>query len=127
MGEGAGLSVRFHLLTPEGQVPVPPVYTNCAAPPLPSPRRCHEVGAFVGTFVRSRPATERIALLATGGVSHWGGTPETGRINPHWDHRILYHAAPAGREPPPPPTPPRTERDGGQPRPAIPDSRPRLG
>ncbi|OGL12197.1 MAG: hypothetical protein A3I17_10735 [Candidatus Rokubacteria bacterium RIFCSPLOWO2_02_FULL_72_37] len=93
------LSVPLHFLTPEGGVPIAPVYTNCGAPPLPTPRRCHEVGAFVGDFVRSRPATERIALVATGGVSHWVGTPETGRINPDWDHRVLDHIARADIEP----------------------------
>ena len=93
------LSVPLHFLTPEGGVPIAPVYTNCGAPPLPTPRRCHEVGAFVGDFVRSRPATERIALVATGGVSHWVGTPETGRINPDWDHRVLDHVARADIEP----------------------------
>ena len=31
--------------------------------------------------------------MATGGISHWVGTPETGRINPDWDHRILDHIA----------------------------------
>src|SRR5438093_1220179 len=41
------LSVPLHFLTPEGNVPIAPVYTNCAAPPLPTPRRCHEVGASV--------------------------------------------------------------------------------
>ena len=85
------LSVPLHFLTPAGDVPIAPVYTNCGAPPLPTLRRCHEVGAFVGDFVRSRPATERIALVATGGVSHWVGTPETGRINPEWDRRVLDH------------------------------------
>src|SRR2546430_6495004 len=39
------LSVPLHFLNPEGNIPVAPVYTNCAAPPLPTPRRCHEVGA----------------------------------------------------------------------------------
>src|SRR5256886_17516415 len=53
------LSVPLHFLNPGGNIPVAPVYTNCAAPPLPTPRRCHDVGAFVGTFSRSRPATER--------------------------------------------------------------------
>jgi hypothetical protein len=93
------LSVPLHFLTPAGDVPIAPLYTNCAAPPLPTPRRCHEVGAFVGAFIRSRPATERIALLATGGISHWVGTPETGRINAEFDHRLLDHVARADLEP----------------------------
>src|SRR2546430_16540555 len=76
------LSVPLHFLTPEGNIPLAPVLTNCAAPPLPTPRRCHEVGAFVGTFSRSRPATERIALLATGGDSHRGGPPPNRRGHP---------------------------------------------
>ena len=87
------LSVPLHFLTPAGDVPIAPVYTNCGAPPLPTLRRCHQVGAFVGAFVRARPAAERVALVATGGVSHWVGTPETGRINPEWDQRVLDHVA----------------------------------
>jgi Catalytic LigB subunit of aromatic ring-opening dioxygenase len=93
------LSVPLHFLDPEGRVPVAPVYTNCAAPPLPTPRRCHAMGAFVGNFVRERPAAERVALLATGGISHWVGTPETGRINPDFDHRVLECVARADVEP----------------------------
>src|SRR5438132_8358639 len=41
------LSVPLHFLMPEGDVPIVTVYTNCGAPPLPTPRRCREVGAFV--------------------------------------------------------------------------------
>jgi hypothetical protein len=87
------LSVPLHFLMPagDGSVPIVTVYTNCGAPPLPVPRRSREVGAFVGGFVRSRPARERVALLATGGLSHWVGTPETGRINPDFDLRVLDH------------------------------------
>ena len=107
------LSVPLHFLNPEGNIPVALVYTNCAAPPLPTPRRCHEVGAFVGTFGRSRPATERIALLATGGISHWVGTPETGRINPDFDHRVLDHVARGDSEPLIRLTHAEIERDGG--------------
>lgn len=93
------LSVPLHFLTPEGEVPVLPVYTNCAAPPLPTLRRCHQVGAVVGDFLRSRPASERVALLASGGISHWVGTPQTGRINPEWDQRVLGHVARGEVEP----------------------------
>jgi len=93
------LSVPLHFVAPEGTLPVVPVYTNCAAPPLPTPRRCYEVGGFVGRFIQSRPAAERIALLATGGISHWVGTPETGRINPEFDHTVLDHVSRGDVEP----------------------------
>jgi hypothetical protein len=81
------LSVPLHFLLPDGDIPIAPLYTNCGAPPLPTPRRCHDVGAFVGSFIRSRPAGERIAVLATGGISHWVGTPEAGD-QPGWDHWV---------------------------------------
>lgn len=107
------MSVPLHFLNPDGDVPVVPIYTNCGAPPLPRLRRCHAMGAFVGDFVRARPANERIALLATGGVSHWVGTPETGRINPEWDHWVLDHVARADVEPLLRLTWAQIERDGG--------------
>jgi aromatic ring-opening dioxygenase catalytic subunit (LigB family) len=107
------LAVPLHFLTPEGALPVVPLYTNCAAPPLPTPRRCHEVGGHVGAFMRSRPAEERIALVASGGISHWVGTPETGRINPEWDHWVLDHIARGDVEPLLNLTHDEIERDGG--------------
>ena len=107
------LSVPLHFLMPEGDVPIVTVYTNCGAPPLPTPRRCREVGAFVGEFIRSRPARERIALVGTGGLSHWVGTPETGRINPDWDQRVLDHVARGDVEPLSRLTHDEIEREGG--------------
>jgi hypothetical protein len=107
------LSVPLHFVVPEGAWPVAPVYTNCAAPPLPTPRRCYEVGGLVGRFIRSRPAAERVALLATGGISHWVGTPETGRINPDFDHAVLDHVSRGDVEPLLRLTRDEIERDGG--------------
>ena len=107
------LSVPLHFLMPDGEVPLVTVYTNCAAPPLPTPRRCHQVGAFVGDFIRARPSGERVALVATGGISHWVGTPETGRINPEFDLRVLDHVARGDIEPLTRLTWEEIERDGG--------------
>jgi aromatic ring-opening dioxygenase catalytic subunit (LigB family) len=107
------LSVPLHFLLPDADVPVAPVYTNCGAPPLPTLRRCHEVGAFVGSFIRERPAAERVAVLATGGLSHWVGTPETGRINADWDHWVLEHVARADVDPLVRLTAAEIERDAG--------------
>ena len=107
------LSVPLHFLMPGGEVPLVTVYTNCAAPPLPTPRRCHQVGAFVGDFIRARPSGERVALVATGGISHWVGTPETGRINPEFDLRVLDHVARGDIEPLTRLTWDEIEREGG--------------
>lgn len=107
------LAVPLSFLAPDRVPPVLPIYTNCAAPPLPTPRRCHAMGAFVGDFLRARPGAERVALIATGGISHWVGTPETGRINSDWDHWVLDHIGRADPEPLLRLTHADIERDGG--------------
>ena len=107
------LAVPLSFLMPEATVPIVPIYTNCAAPPLPTMRRCHTMGGFVGRFIQSRPQRERIALVATGGISHWVGTPQTGRINSEWDHWVLDHIARADLEPLLSLSHDEIERDGG--------------
>ena len=84
------LSVPLSFLMPESTIPVVPILINCVAPPLPRPRRVYELGALIGTFIeRVRPPAERVALLGTGGISHWIGVPGHGSINPKFDHRVL--------------------------------------
>ncbi len=34
-------------------------------------------------------APERIALIGTGGISHWPATPDSGKINEKWDRAFL--------------------------------------
>lgn len=83
------VSVPLHFLTPRATFPIVPVLTNCAAPPLPPPRRSYQLGAFVREFVERGPRHERVAVLGSGGISHWVGTPGTGRINSDFDQRVL--------------------------------------
>jgi protocatechuate 4,5-dioxygenase beta chain/2,3-dihydroxyphenylpropionate 1,2-dioxygenase len=83
------VSVPLHFLDPDGRIPIVPVLVNCVAPPLPTPRRCHALGGFLRRFVESRPAAERVAVIGTGGISHWIGVPGHGRINPAFDRLVL--------------------------------------
>jgi 2'-aminobiphenyl-2,3-diol 1,2-dioxygenase large subunit len=89
------------------------VLTNCVAPPLPTPKRSWALGSFVKRFIEGRPAHERIALLATGGISHWIGVPNTGHINPEWDHWVLNAIADGQGEELAGLTWSQIERDGG--------------
>lgn len=56
-------------LWPELNIPVVPVFVNCFVPPLPTFRRAYELGQAIRKVVARRP--ERVALLASGGISHW--------------------------------------------------------
>lgn len=83
------VSVPLHFLMPEPTLPIVPILINCVAPPLPSPRRCYELGGFLRAFIQRRPAGERVALVGSGGMSHRIGTPGHGTISPEFDQRIL--------------------------------------
>src|SRR5215469_13732919 len=54
------------------QIPIVPFHTNVYLPPLPSPKRCASLGRELARIIGSRP--ERVALLASGGMSHYPGT-----------------------------------------------------
>jgi hypothetical protein len=107
------VSVPAHFLMPEGTLPILPVLTNCVAPPLPTPKRSWALGQFVRRFIDERPGPERVALIATGGISHWIGVPNTGHINPEWDRWVLDAIADGRGEELAGLTWDQIERDGG--------------
>ncbi|HEY3787021.1 MAG TPA: hypothetical protein VGL55_17255 [Steroidobacteraceae bacterium] len=82
-----GISVPLHFLTPRYDLPVIPVNINCQGPPLIPLKRCYEFGRALQRACEQMP--ERIALIGTGGISHWPATPDSGRINEPWDRDFL--------------------------------------
>ena len=61
------------LATPELDVPIVPIVQNTRMPPMPSLRRSYDVGRVLGEVLRSAAARGRVAVLGTGGLSHWVG------------------------------------------------------
>lgn len=84
-----GTMVPLHKLDPEGRVPMVPVFINCAAPPMPSPRRCHAVGRWLAGAIEDWDGGRRVGVIATGGLSHSVGTPDQGWIDTEFDERFL--------------------------------------
>jgi aromatic ring-opening dioxygenase catalytic subunit (LigB family) len=82
-----GIMVPLHFLTPRYDLPVIPVNINCQGPPLIAPKRCYEFGRALRRACEAR--LERIAIIGTGGLSHWPATPDSGRINERWDREFL--------------------------------------
>ena len=82
-----GILVPLHFLTPDHQLPIVPVNINCQGPPLPPLHRCWIFGEALRRAVDVLP--ERIAMIATGGISHWPATPDSGKINENWDRAFL--------------------------------------
>jgi len=91
-----GFMVPLSRLDPDGNCPMVPVFINCAAPPLPSPRRCYAVGRWLAEAIERWDAGKRVAIIATGGLSHSVGSAQQGYIDPEFDRRFLDHFC-AGR------------------------------
>ena len=82
-----GIMVPLHFLTPDYDIPVIPVNVNCQGPPLAP---LHRAWAFGEAMQRACDALpERIAIIGTGGISHWPATPDSGKINKAWDHEFM--------------------------------------
>ena len=79
--------VPLHFTMPEPAVPIVPLHVNVYLPPQPTPRRCHEWGRALGEILRARP--ERVALMASGGLSHFPGTDRYASPDFAYDRRLL--------------------------------------
>lgn len=73
----------------EAAVPVVPVLINCVQPPMPTMRRSYKLGQFLRKAIADYDGVERIAILATGGISHDIATPRMGMVNEDFDRTLL--------------------------------------
>ncbi|MBV8847922.1 MAG: hypothetical protein JO307_34340 [Bryobacterales bacterium] len=71
---GHSFAAPFEWVLGGRDIPVVPIFINTYLPPLPSPRRCAALGAAIAAVVQQRP--ERVAVLASGGMSHYPGTSQ---------------------------------------------------
>src|SRR5919109_2939708 len=86
-----GVSHMVSNLVPEVdpalEIPLVCVFLNEYYPPLPSAARCAQLGQAIAEVLRDRP--ERIAIYASGGLSHFPGMYNAGWIDQPLDHWIL--------------------------------------
>jgi 2,3-dihydroxyphenylpropionate 1,2-dioxygenase len=80
-------TVPLYFLLPKPDIPILPIYVNTWVDPLPTPRRCYQLGELIRAVAETR--SERVAILATGGLSHFPGSPRIGEIDSQFDHRLL--------------------------------------
>lgn len=74
-------------LAPRLDIPVIPIFVNEYYPPLPSAKRCWDLGVAIADIFRDRP--ERIAIYASGGMSHDPVGPRAGWIDEPLDRWVL--------------------------------------
>jgi protocatechuate 4,5-dioxygenase beta chain len=82
-------SVPLHFLTPEHQIPLVPIHMNCVVPPMPAPARCVEFGRVLAGVIQAWPAKMRVAIMATGGLSHDPGGQKYFDVDEKFDRWFL--------------------------------------
>ena len=68
-----GIMVPLHFLDPDNSLTVIPANINCQGPPLTPLTRAWAFGEALRRAADAVP--ERIAVVGTGGISHWPATP----------------------------------------------------
>jgi aromatic ring-opening dioxygenase catalytic subunit (LigB family) len=84
-----GVLTPLHLAQVAADVAVVPLLINCVQPPLPPMSRALQWGHFLGKASSAYAGCERIAILATGGISHDIATPRMGLLNENFDREFL--------------------------------------
>ena len=79
--------VPLHFTMPEPALSIVPLYVNVYLPPQPTPRRCYAWGRALRQILDARP--ERIALMSSGGMSHYPGTDRYASPDFDWDRQML--------------------------------------
>jgi hypothetical protein len=89
-GVDHSVAVPLHFMTPDMSIPVVPVFISGHVPPLPSARRCFDLGASVKAAIEAWPEPLRVAIIGTGSFSLevWGPRIAPGRTDgvpdPDW-------------------------------------------
>ena len=83
-----GLTVPMQLMWPNfsyGHMKVIPVCINVEQHPMPSPKRCYDLGKAIGKAVESYDKDLKVVVLGTGGLSHQLDGERAGFINKEFD------------------------------------------
>ncbi|MEH6542953.1 MAG: hypothetical protein V7721_03335 [Porticoccaceae bacterium] len=95
---GTMLPIHLSVKPQESGMKVIPVYTAAGVTPLLRTRRAYQLGEMIGAAVKAWDKDENVAILGTGGISHWVGSKEMGRVNPEFDQMILKHVTEGNAE-----------------------------
>jgi 2,3-dihydroxyphenylpropionate 1,2-dioxygenase len=71
-----GHTQGIYFLNSELEIPIVPIAVNTAAPPLPTMDRCFQLGEVLRKAIESWDTDKKVALVASGGISHWVPIPK---------------------------------------------------
>lgn len=83
IGVGHAVQFIYRRILRDRPVPLVPIFLNTFYPPnQPSPKRCFDFGRSVGRAIAAWDSDKRVAICASGGLSHFV-------IDEEFDHRII--------------------------------------
>ncbi len=91
-----GSMVPLTLLDVAADLPVVPIIVNTLVDPLPSLESCRKLGAVLAEVLEASDL--RVVLVGAGGLSHWPGMAEAGKMSPEWDNAVLDALVAGDRE-----------------------------
>lgn len=74
---------------PEWPIPIVPLQVGVLQFPVPSAARCYKLGQSLRNAIESYPEDIKVALVATGGLSHQIQGERCGFNNPIWDEELM--------------------------------------
>lgn len=84
------VTLPMMFIRPWGHIPVVPLYTGIHLEPFPTTSDCLELGQIIHDYVdEQRPAGERVAIIASGGLSHWLQIPGMGTVAEDYDQACI--------------------------------------
>ncbi|CAM3836323.1 2,3-dihydroxyphenylpropionate 1,2-dioxygenase [Aeromicrobium ponti] len=91
-----GHTQGIYFLNPELKIPVVPIAVNTSAPPLPTMDRCFQVGEVIRKAIESWDQDLKVAIVASGGLSHWVPIPKIDSEKP--EDQFLINVLKNGRQ-----------------------------
>jgi len=74
-------------LNPRADKSIMLLFTNGYVPPIPHPRRCYELGRAIRKIIDG--SERKVLVQASGGMSHFPGTPLYGDVDEAFDNHVL--------------------------------------
>lgn len=80
-----------YVTAPPWPAPVLPLAVNMVRHPIPTSQRLRKLGEAIREAIASYPGNARVAVIATGGMSHQISGARFGMANEEWDRYFLAH------------------------------------
>lgn len=83
-------AIPYHMCVRQHpEMSILPIYLACGVDPLLNINRASALGASLRHAVETGPDEERVVIIGSGGISHWVGEAQMGRVNEQFDREIL--------------------------------------